>query len=177
MGRQCRFIKEFILKSGTSHLLSTPAMASPSLLHSDNKSCNLCFHSLSFIPDSVFQIDFAAFALFCKAPTLDVLSCGIVNLRSLERSLKKEQLPRAGSIGTGVRGFGMRSADLKLRSEIPICAAISQPASGNGIISVRQGRASQSCFARTSSISCCSPGGEHLGGFRRPIWGQGYARG
>ena len=49
-------------------------------------------------------------------------------------------LPWAGSIGTGVRGFGMRSADLKLRSEIPICAAISQPASGNGIISVRQGR-------------------------------------
>ena len=44
--------------------------------------------------------------------------------------------PEAGSIGTGVRGFGMRSADLKLRSEIPICAAISQPASGNGIISV-----------------------------------------
>ena len=71
----------------------------------------------------------------------------------------------------------MRSADLKLRSEIPICAAISQPASGNGIISVRQGRASQSCFARTSSISWCSPGGEHLGGFRRPIWGQGYAQG
>ena len=85
--------------------------------------------------------------------------------------------PEAGSIGTGVRGFGMRSADLKLRSEIPICAAISQPASGNGIISVRQGRASQSCFARTSSISWCSPGGEHLGGFRRPIWGQGYAGG
>ena len=113
-----------------------------------------------FIPDSVFQIDFAAFALFCKAPTLDVLSCGIVNLRSLERSLKKEQLPRAGSIGTGVRGFGMRSADLKLRSEIPICAAISQPASGNGIISVRQGRASQSwppMLARTSSFPGARP--------------------
>ena len=66
-------------------------------------------------------------------------------------------LPRAGSIGTGVRGFGMRSADLKLRSEIPICAAISQPASGNGIISVRQGRASQSCFARTSSFPGARP--------------------
>ena len=107
---------------------------------------------------------------------------GIVNPRSLERSLKKGQLspvvlPWAGTIGTGVRGFGMRSADLKLRSAIPICAAISQPASGNGIISVRQGRVGPPFACAHELISWCSPGGEHLGGFRRPIWGQGYAAG
>ena len=86
-------------------------MADPSLLHSDNKSCNLCFHSLSFIPDSVFQIDFAAFALFCKAPTLDVLSCGIVNLRSLERSLKKGQQPSGVALGRQYWHWGKRFWD------------------------------------------------------------------
>ena len=105
-----------------------------------------------------------------------------MNPRYLEKSLKKGQLspvvlPWAGTIGTGVRGFGMRSADLKLRSAIPICAAISQPASGNGIISVRQGRVGPPFACAHELISWCSPGGEHLGGFRRPIWGQGYAAG
>ena len=69
-------------------------------------------------------------------------------------------LPWASSIGSGVRGFGMRSPDLKLRSAIPICAAISQPALGNGIISVRQGRAKQSwppMLARTSSFPGAGP--------------------
>ena len=54
----------------------------------------------------------------------------------------------------------MRSPDLKLRSAIPICAAISQPALGNGIISVRQGRAKQSwppMLARTSSFPGAGP--------------------
>ena len=40
--------------------------------------------------------------------------------------------PQAGSIGTGVRGFGMRSADLKLSSAIPIYATISQLRRGMG---------------------------------------------
>ena len=40
--------------------------------------------------------------------------------------------PEAGSIGTGVRGFGMRSADLKLGSAIPIYATISQLRRGMG---------------------------------------------
>ena len=74
--------------------------------------------------------------------------------RSFERTKKGRPvvLPRAGCIGTGVRAFGMGSPDLKLRSAIPICAAISQPALGNGIISVSQGRAEQGFAARTSSF-------------------------
>ena len=74
--------------------------------------------------------------------------------RSFERTKKGRPvvLPRAGCIGTGVRAFGMGSPDLKLRSAIPICAAISQPALGNGIISVSRGRAEQGFAARTSSF-------------------------
>ena len=101
-------------------------------------------------------------------------SCG--KKRSFERTKKGRPvvLPRAGCIGTGVRAFGMGSPDLKLRSAIPICAAISQPALGNGIISVSQGRARLCC---SHELISCSPAGEHLGGFGRPIWGQGYAAG
>ena len=66
-------------------------------------------------------------------------------------------LPRAGCIGTGVRAFGMGSPDLKLRSAIPICAAISQPASGNRIISVRQGRVGPPLLASTSSFPGARP--------------------
>ena len=99
--------------------------------------------------------------------------------RSLEGNKKifwenQVVLPRAGCIGTGVRAFGMGSPDLKLRSAIPICAAISQPALGNGIISVSQGRARLCC---SHELISCSAAGEHLGGFGRPIWGQGYAAG
>ena len=112
-----------------------------------------CSKDVSFLDFCCFVLQGSTFGCF--------KNCGIVNPRSLE-SLKKEQLspvvlPKAGSIGTGVRGFGMRSADLKLRSAIPICAAISQPASGNGIISVRQGRVGPPLLASTSSFPGARP--------------------